>query len=327
MGRRAFLASTSGRSLLAPRRQGAAGGGRSSASGISRSVRPPVTSVPGRRSGKDFASSGGSRTRTSLSSIALRKVDTIGCPTSRPSWSGSRWTSSSPRGRPQPRPPRTPPDDPHRHDQRRRPVGPDSSPASRARAGTSQGLTSVDPRRTASGWNCSRRPCHDPPGGGPLEPGQSGPPVALERVKAAARPLGVQLLLLEARGPDQFDGAFAAMAKERCGALLVVAECDVQSQPRTDRRPRGTKHAAVDRDRGPGVRGGRGPHVVRAELRCHAARRAAVFVDKILKGAKPADLPVEQPTRFEFVINLKTAKALGLTIPPSVLARADEVIQ
>ena len=138
-------------------------------------------------------------------------------------------------------------------------------------------------------------------------------PLAIDEVKVAARSLGVQLQLLEARGPNEFDGAFAAMAKERVGALLVVSDAIF-----THHRTRLADLAA--RSRLPSIRrqgecGGRGSHVLRAELLRSSPARAA-YVDKILKGAKPADLPVEQPTKFELVINLKTAKALGLTVPP-----------
>ena len=130
---------------------------------------------------------------------------------------------------------------------------------------------------------------------------------------------------MEARGPGDFDGAFATMARERAGALFVVT--DPVFIPH---RARLTGLAAKNRlpsmftQRADVEAGGLisyGPNF--ADM----YRRAATYVDKILKGAKPADLPVEQPTTFELVINLKTAKALGLTIPPSLLQRADEVIQ
>jgi putative ABC transport system substrate-binding protein len=150
-------------------------------------------------------------------------------------------------------------------------------------------------------------------------------PLTISNIKGAARSLGLQLLLLEARAPGDFDGAFAAMARERVGALFVVT--DPMFIPH---RTRLTDLAAKNRlpsiftQRADVEAGGLmsyGPNF--ADM----YRRAATYVDKILRGAKPADLPVEQPTKFELVINLKTANALGLTIPRSVLARADEVIQ
>ncbi|KRT71644.1 MAG: hypothetical protein XU13_C0041G0021 [Candidatus Rokubacteria bacterium CSP1-6] len=150
-------------------------------------------------------------------------------------------------------------------------------------------------------------------------------PLFIREVKVAARSLGVQLQLLEARGPNEFDGAFAAMAKERVGALLVVADGLFILH-----RTRLADLAA--RSRLPAIYGYR-EHVEAGGLMSYGSslrdlwRRAATYVDKILKGAKPADLPVEQPTKFELVVNLKTAKALGLTIPQSVLVRAAEVIQ
>jgi len=158
--------------------------------------------------------------------------------------------------------------------------------------------------------------------GNPTNPGY---PLLLREVKVAARSLGVQLQILEARGPDDFERAFAAMTRERAGALLV--QLDGMFLLHRTRIP---DLAAKSRlpamyelrefvDAGGLV--GYGPSIR------DRFRRAATYVDKILKGAKPGDLPVEQPTKFELIINLKTAKVLGLIIPPSVLVRADEVLQ
>ena len=149
--------------------------------------------------------------------------------------------------------------------------------------------------------------------------------LAIREVNVAARSLGVQLQLLEARGPNEFDGAFAAMAKERVGALLVLSDAVLNSH-----RTRLAELAA--RSRLPAAYGVR-ESVEAGGLMSYGPsfldlfRRAATYVDKILKGARPGDLPVEQPTKFELVINLKIAKALGLTIPPSILQRADQVIE
>jgi len=147
----------------------------------------------------------------------------------------------------------------------------------------------------------------------------------LRQTEIAARALGLQVQLLEARGPDELEGAFAAMTRERVSALLVQVDVIFALHARR------IADLAAKR-RVPAMYGSR-EHVETGGLMSYAPnipdlfRRAATYVDKILKGAKPADLPVEQPTKFELVINLKTAKALGLKIPQSVLIRADEVIQ
>ena len=148
---------------------------------------------------------------------------------------------------------------------------------------------------------------------------------AVRDLKVAARSLGEQLQLLDARGPTEFDGAFAAMAKERVGGLFVVADTMFNLH-----RARLVELAA--KSRLPAAYGTRDA-VESGGLMSYGPslpdlfERGATYVDKILKGAKPADLPVEQPTKFELVINLKTAKALGLTMPPSLLARADEIVE
>jgi putative ABC transport system substrate-binding protein len=147
----------------------------------------------------------------------------------------------------------------------------------------------------------------------------------LKEAEVAARALGVQPQFVEARVPADFDRAFSEMTRSRAGALTVLTS----GMFFTERR---RLVALAAKNRLPAVYPWR-EAVDAGGLMSYGAniaalyRRAATYVDKILKGAKPGDLPVEQPTKFELVINLKTAKALGLTIPQSVLGRADEVIQ
>jgi putative ABC transport system substrate-binding protein len=156
-------------------------------------------------------------------------------------------------------------------------------------------------------------------------PANAGTAPQLRHAQDAARALKLQLQLLEARGPDEIDSAFAVMIKEGAGAVVVLVDSML-----VDQRTRIADLAA--RRRLPSVYG-LIDFVEAGGLMFYGAndadrfRRAAYLVDRILKGAKPADLPVEQPTKFELVINLKTAKALGLTIPQSLLLRANEVIQ
>lgn len=144
----------------------------------------------------------------------------------------------------------------------------------------------------------------------------------LGQIEPAGRTLGIEIRTFMVRREEEFDAAFAAMVKARVGAVIVQG-----SLPRQRAVDLALKH------RLPSASSTTGGFVEAGGLMSYTAslagvyREAAIYVDKILKGAKPADLPVQQPTKFELVINLKTAKQIGLKIPPNVLARADKVIQ
>jgi len=149
---------------------------------------------------------------------------------------------------------------------------------------------------------------------------------ALHAAEAAAQGLGVQVLTVPVRTREDFDGAFAMMVRERVNGFLAVPTPLLRSQ-------RAVLAALSLKHRLAGMYGPKDNMVESGGLMSYFAdaqdviRRAATYIDKILKGANPADLPVEQASKFELVINLKTAKALGLTIPPSLLQRADQVIE
>lgn len=149
--------------------------------------------------------------------------------------------------------------------------------------------------------------------------------IRLKELAVSGQALGVQLQIVEAHGPADFDRAFSDISAKGANALLVLSTpaFDVEQQRIVD---------LVARNRLPTVYASRN-YVDSGGLMSYGPnladfyRRAAGYVGKILKGSKPSDLPVQQPTKFEFVINLKAAKALGLTVPPTLLASADEVIE
>jgi putative tryptophan/tyrosine transport system substrate-binding protein len=158
-----------------------------------------------------------------------------------------------------------------------------------------------------------------------LNPVNPSNPLQLKDIQAAAPAFRVTLLPLEIKGPDDMDHTFTTIEKERPGALLVIGDRLFATHQKRI-------FEFVMKSRLPAIYS-QSVYVDGGGLMSYGTsfadqyRRAATYVDKILKGAKPTDLPVEQPTKFEFAINLKTAKQIGLTIPRSVLARADRVIK
>ncbi len=156
-----------------------------------------------------------------------------------------------------------------------------------------------------------------------FNPNSSGSKRMLKEIQAVAPALGMTVLPLAVEGADVFDRAFATIRKERPGGLIQSVGLGRHRRRIVELAAKSRLPAIYTQDR----------WVAAGGLMSYGSswpdlfRRAATYVDKILKGAKPADLPVEQPTKFELVINLKTAKALGLTIPPAVLLQATKVIK
>ena len=147
----------------------------------------------------------------------------------------------------------------------------------------------------------------------------------MEERETVARDLGLKLRVLEAANPDALEAAFATMARENAPAVMVLPDVMFTTERRAI-------VAQAARHRLPAVYFDRqfldvGGLMFYGASLTHMYRRAAVYVDKILKGARPADLPIEQPTTFELVVNLRTARTLGLKIPAGFLQRADQVIE
>jgi len=150
-------------------------------------------------------------------------------------------------------------------------------------------------------------------------------PDYMKATQTAARSLGVTLQAVEVRTADDFERAFASILKQRAEALVVGPGQFLFSHQRRVVEFSAKNHLpSMYAWKDPAIAGGLMAYGINIPL---AYRRAAYYVDKILRGTKPGDIPVEQPTKFDLVINLKAAKALGLTIPQSVLVRADEIIQ
>ena len=156
----------------------------------------------------------------------------------------------------------------------------------------------------------------------PLNPSMA---LVLEQTKAAAQSLGIEIYVVEVKAPNKFDSAFAAVTTVRAGALIVLPDAMLYGQhPRIVTFTAAAHLPALFPEKEVAEAGGLiayGPSIPAS------FRRAAAYVDKILRGAKPADLPIEQPTKFELVVNRQTAKAIGVTIPTSILLGADEVIE